>query len=101
MAIVQNLLNPVSSIYAGFCCDSLSLVYSLLTQPILMNKNQLLPDCMPQSGAPIEYLSSAKGWVAASFVAVSEKEDSSRCLIRIGDSEALSQVSLRSLRLPQ
>jgi hypothetical protein len=66
-----------------------------------MNKNQLSPDCLPQSGAPIEYLSSAKGWVAAFFVAASENEDSSRCLIRIGDSEALSQVSLRSLRLPQ
>jgi hypothetical protein len=73
----------------------------LLTQTILMNKNQLSPDCLPQSGAPIEYLSSAKGWVAAAFVAESENEDSSRCLIRIGDSEALSQVSLRSLRLPQ
>jgi hypothetical protein len=66
-----------------------------------MNKNQLSPDCLPLSGAAIEYLSSAKGWVAASFVAVSESEDGSRCLIRIGDSEALSQVSLRSLRLPQ
>jgi hypothetical protein len=65
------------------------------------DENQLSPYCLPQSGVPIEYLSSANGWVAAAFVVVSENEDNSRCLIRIGDSEALSQVSLRSLGLPQ
>jgi hypothetical protein len=65
-----------------------------------MSQDRLQEGCLPEPGTPIEYLSSAKGWVAALFVAESDNQDSSRCLIRLGDSEALSQVSLRSLRMP-
>lgn len=53
-----------------------------------------------QPGDAVEYLSSAKGWIHAIYVGESESGDASRCLIRIGGGEALSEVSRRSLRLP-
>ena len=53
-----------------------------------------------QPGDAVEYLSSAKGWIHAIYVGESESGDASRCLIRIGGGEALSEVSLRSLRAP-
>lgn len=54
-----------------------------------------------QPGDSLEYLSSAKGWIHAVYVGSSESGDTSRCLIRIGGGEALSEVSVRSLRQPQ
>lgn len=53
-----------------------------------------------QPGDSVEYLSSAKGWIHAIYVGDSENGDASRCLIRIGGGEALSEVSCRSLRMP-
>jgi hypothetical protein len=52
-------------------------------------------------GTRVEYLSSSKGWVPAVFVGEGDHDDTSRCLIRIDGSEALSQVSRWSVRLPQ
>jgi hypothetical protein len=52
-------------------------------------------------GTRVEYLSSSKGWVPAVFVGEGDHGDTSRCLIRIDGSEALSQVSRWSVRLPQ
>lgn len=49
-------------------------------------------------GELLEYLSSAKGWIHAVYVGDSESGDETRCLIRIGGGEALSEVSRRSLR---
>ena len=54
-----------------------------------------------QPGDAIDYLSSAKGWIHAIYVGPSESRDVCRCLIRIGGGEALSEVSRRSLRLPE
>lgn len=54
-----------------------------------------------QAGDSLEYLSSAKGWIHAIYEGESESGDPSRCLIRIGGGEALSEVSRRSLRPPQ
>ena len=51
-------------------------------------------------GDAVEYLSSAKGWIHAIYVGEGERGDPSRCLIRIGGGEALSEVSRRSLRFP-
>lgn len=51
-----------------------------------------------QPGDAIDYLSSAKGWIHAIYVGPSESGDDSRCLIRIGGGDALSEVSRRSLR---
>jgi|LauGreDrversion4_2_1035121.scaffolds.fasta_scaffold624277_2 hypothetical protein len=53
------------------------------------------------AGTRVEYLSSSKGWVPAVFVGEGDHGDTSRCLIRIDGSEALSQVSRWSVRLPQ
>jgi hypothetical protein len=52
-------------------------------------------------GTKVDYLSSSKGWVPAVFVGEGDHGDTSRCLIRIDGSEALSQVSRWSVRLPQ
>jgi hypothetical protein len=52
-------------------------------------------------GTRVEYLSSSKGWVPAVFVGEGDHGDTSRCLIRVDGSEALSQVSRWSVRLPQ
>ncbi len=52
-------------------------------------------------GTRVEYLSSSKGWVPAVFVGEGDHGDTSRCLIRIDGSEALSQVSRWSVSLPQ
>ena len=52
-------------------------------------------------GTRVEYLSSSKGWVPAVFVGEGDHGDMSRCLIRLDGSEALSQVSRWSVRLPQ
>ncbi len=53
-----------------------------------------------QPGDSVDYLSSAKGWIHAIYVGDGESGDTSRCLIRIGGGEALSEVSRRSLRMP-
>lgn len=53
-----------------------------------------------QPGDAVDYLSSAKGWIHAVYVGEGESGDASRCLIRIGGGEALSEVSRRSLRRP-
>jgi hypothetical protein len=59
------------------------------------------PDFDTTPGTRVEYLSSSKGWVPAVFVGEGDHGDTSRCLIRIDGSEALSQVSRWSVRLPQ